>query len=55
MIGYAWDRVKADQPMPGLIVRGKGVTIRRAIDDLLLAVFCGAPEDFKNQVKHLPL
>jgi hypothetical protein len=55
MIGYAWDRVKAGQPMPGLIVRGKGVSIRRAIDDLLLATFCGDLEDFKDQVKHLPL
>jgi predicted nuclease of predicted toxin-antitoxin system len=55
MIGYAWDRVKAGQPMPGLIVRGKGVSIRQAIDDLLLAALCGAPEDVKDQVKHLPL
>ncbi|HEY7154235.1 MAG TPA: DUF5615 family PIN-like protein [Gemmataceae bacterium] len=55
MMGYAWDRVKAGQPMPSLIVRGKGVSIRQAIDDLLLAALCGAPEDFKDQVKHLPL
>jgi predicted nuclease of predicted toxin-antitoxin system len=55
MIGYAWDRVKAGRPMPGLVVRGKGVTIRRAIDDLLLAALCGVSEDFKDQVKHLPL
>ena len=55
MIGFAWDRVKAGLPMPGLIVRGKGVTIRQAIDDLLLLATCGLAEDFKDQVEHLPL
>lgn len=55
MIGYAWDRVKAGLSMPGLIVRGKGVTIHNAIDDLLLMAICGLPDDFKDQVKHLPL
>jgi predicted nuclease of predicted toxin-antitoxin system len=55
MIGFAWDRMKAGLPMPGLIVRGKGVSIRQAIDDLLLIASCGLPEDFKDQVKHLPL
>jgi len=37
------------------VVRGKGVTIRHAIDDLLLIATCGLAEDFKDQVKHLPL
>ncbi len=55
MIGYAWDRVKTGLPMPGLIVRGKGVSIRQAIDDLLFIAACGLAEDFKDQVKHLPL
>jgi hypothetical protein len=55
MVGYAWDRVRASQAMPGLIVRGKGVTIRQAIDDLLLVACCGAAEDFKDQVHFLPL
>ena len=55
MIGFAWDRVKAGLPMPGLIVRGKGVSIRQAIDDLLLIANCGMAEDVKDQVQHLPL
>jgi len=55
LIGYAWDRVRAKQPMPGVIVRGKGVTIRQAIDDLLLIAQCGIAEDFKDQVRFLPL
>jgi hypothetical protein len=55
MIGFAWDRVKAGLPMPGLIVRSKGVMIRPAIDDLLIIANCGLAEDFKDQVTHLPL
>ncbi len=55
MVGYAWDRVKAGQPMPGVIVRGKGVSIGQAIGDLLIIASCGKVEDFSDQVKHLPL
>jgi hypothetical protein len=55
MIGYAWDRVKAGQPMPGLLVRRKGTTLRQAIDGLLLIAHCGVAEDFRNQVRFFPL
>jgi len=55
MVGYAWDRVNAGLPMPGVIVRGKLVPIRQAIDDLLLVAFGGAADDFKHQVTYLPL
>ena len=41
--------------MPGVLLRGKGVTIRRAIDDLVVIAACGPAEDFKDQVKFLPL
>jgi predicted nuclease of predicted toxin-antitoxin system len=53
MIGHAYDRVKAGLPMPGVLVRGKGVTIRQAIDDLILVACCGTAEDFRDQVKFL--
>ena len=55
MVGYAWDRVKASRPMPGVLVCGKGVTIGQAIDDLELAACCGAAEDFRDQVRFLPI
>jgi hypothetical protein len=55
MVGYAWDRVKAGQFLPGVVVCGKGVTIGRAIGELELIGCCGAPEDFKDQVQFLPL
>ena len=55
MVGFAWDRVKGGLPMAGVLVRGKRVTIRQAIDDLLLVALCGSAEDFENLVRFLPL
>ncbi len=55
MTGHAWDRVRAGLPMPGVLVRRRGVTIRQAINDLILVAHCGRPEDFKDQVQFLPL
>ena len=55
LVGYAWDRVRAGLPMPGVIVRGAGIPIRRAIDELVIVAACGAAEDFKDQVRFLPL
>jgi len=51
MIGFAWDRVRAGKPMPGLLVRGKGVTVGQAIDELLVIAYCGDAGDFKDQVQ----
>jgi hypothetical protein len=55
LIGFALKRVKAGQPMPGVLVCGKGVTIGLAIDELELIACCGDPEDFRDQVRFLPL
>ena len=55
MIGYAYGRVRANQPMPGLFVAGQDVPLRRAIDDLILLLDCSEPGEWENQVLHLPL
>lgn len=55
MVGYAWDRVRVGLPMSGVLVRGHRVSIRQAIDDLLLIAQCGTAEEFNDQVKFLPL
>lgn len=55
MVGFAWDRVRAGLPMPGVLVRGHSISIRQAIDDLLFIAQCGTAEDFKDQVRFLPL
>jgi hypothetical protein len=56
LIGHAWNRVTTNLPMPGLIVRNElTVTIRQAIDELLVVACCGLVDDFKDQVIYLPL
>jgi hypothetical protein len=55
MIGFAWARVRAGEPMPGLLVRRQSLSIGRAVDEILVAAHCGAAEDFKDQVLFLPL
>ncbi len=55
LIGFAWDRVRAGSPMPGVIVRTEEVSVRQAIDDLELVVCAGTSEDFKDQVRFLPI
>jgi hypothetical protein len=55
LIGNAWDRVRAGRPMAGVLVRGKSVTIRQAIYELIVVALCGTSEDFKDQVLFLPL
>jgi hypothetical protein len=55
MTGHAWDRVRSGLPMPGVLVRDKDLPIGRSIDEILLAPQCGSAEDFKDQVRFLPL
>lgn len=55
MVGFAWDRVRAGQPMPGIIALRDGVSVGQAIDELLLMAKCFAPEEVKDQVHFIPL
>ena len=55
LIGYAYDRVKAGLPMPGLIEVSDDVPIGKAIDELSIIIGAGIPADFDQQVKYIPL
>jgi hypothetical protein len=55
MVGFAWQRVRAGQPMPGVLALVEGVAIGAAIDDILLVAQCGTAEEMKDQVKYIPL
>jgi hypothetical protein len=55
MTGHAWDRVRTGMPMPGVVVCGQGVTIGGAIDELEIIAGAGLPEDFRDQVRFVPL
>lgn len=53
--GYAYNRVRANLPMPGIIevrmTQGLGTTI----DELVLLIEASTPDEFENQVRYIPL
>jgi len=55
LTAYACARVRAGQPMPGLIEAGPEVSIAAAIEDLLLIAECSQPGEWEGQVLYLPL
>ena len=55
LIGYAYDRVAAGQPMPGIIEVNQDLPIGLVLEDLLLMVNAGHPGEWYGQVVYLPL
>ncbi len=55
MIGFAYDRVKAGLPMPGITEVSDKLPIGKAIDELMLMIGAGIPADFDQQVRFIPL
>jgi len=53
--GFAYARVAAGAPMPGVFLVSRGISIGPAIDELLLAVHCLSPEECKDVVKYFPM
>jgi hypothetical protein len=52
---YAYERVRAGQPMPGVFEVSRTVPIGRAIADILLLVECSLDGEWEGQVRYLPL
>jgi hypothetical protein len=55
MPNYAYDRVRAGQPMPGVFLVSDLMQIGQAIDEILLAVECFTPEECRDFVRFFPL
>lgn len=55
MEGYAYDRVKAGLPMPGVIEVPNHLTFRQVIDDLQMIASIARDDEYEGQVAHLPL
>lgn len=55
MIGYAYERVRLGQGMPGLFVVGQDVSIGQVIEDILILAECSEEGEWEGQVVHLPL
>jgi predicted nuclease of predicted toxin-antitoxin system len=54
MVGYAYERVTAGQPMPGVIVLTERQAIGDAIQDILLLAECYTADEIKDRVVFLP-
>lgn len=55
MTRYAYERVRADQGMPGLVEVGRRVSVGQAIEDLLLLAEYSEEGEWEGQVIYLPL
>ena len=55
MPDFAYVRVMAGQPMPGVIVVSNRLSIRQAIDDIVLLAECSDENEWDGQVIYLPL
>ena len=52
---YAYERMRAGQPMSGGCVVPRGVPVRRVIDDILLIAECSDESEWQGVVRYLPL
>lgn len=55
MTRYAYDRVAAGGPMPGVFEVSPTVPVGVAIDEILILAACSLPNEWEGQVRYLPL
>ena len=55
MAGYAYERVVAGQPMPGVFEVDQDMPIGNAVEELELIVRASLPDEWEGQVRFLPL
>ncbi len=52
---YAYERVRAGKPMPGVFEVSRQVQMGVAIEDILLIAECSLEGEWEGQVRYLPL
>lgn len=52
---YAYERVQAGKPMPGVFEVSRRVPVGLAIEDILLIAECRLEGEWEGQVRYLPL
>ena len=55
MTRYAYERVRAQEPMPGVLEVSRAVPVGQAIEDVLLLAECSFDGEWEGQVLYLPL
>ena len=52
---FAYERVRAGKPMPGVFEVGRTVALRSAIEDIVLLAIYSEDGEWEGQVRYLPL
>ncbi|MBU1662082.1 MAG: DUF5615 family PIN-like protein [Chloroflexi bacterium] len=52
---FAYERVRAGMPMPGIFEVSREIPIGCVIEDILLLAECSLDGEWENQVRYLPL
>jgi len=52
---YAYERVQANKPMPGVFEVGRNISIGKVIEDILLIAECSNEGEWEGQVRYLLL
>ena len=52
---FAFDRVEAGEPMPGVFEVPRSLPAGQTIEELLLIAECSRPNEWEGQVRYLPL
>jgi hypothetical protein len=55
MVAFAYERLALGLPLWGVVVIGPGVSVGRAIEDLVTIAECSTIEEWDGQVVYLPL
>lgn len=52
---YAYERIKAQKPTPGIFVVNNQMSIGQAIEELILTIEASEPEEWHDTVEFFPL
>ena len=52
---FAYERVRAGKPMPGVFEVGRTLALRSATEDIVLLAACSVDGEWEGQVRYLPL
>jgi hypothetical protein len=52
---YAYERVAAELPMPGVFEVSRALPLGQVVADLVLVATCSLPGEWEGQVRYLPL
>lgn len=55
LTGYAYARVKAGKPMPGVIEVSRTVSVGQLVEEILMWIETSQPDELEGQVVYVPI